>query len=116
MLKTLSEVISEIRSNIQTISAKEAYALAKKQQSIFIDVREQEEVVESPVNNSINLPRGVLEMNIGKYCQSESDHIFLHCASGGRATFAAEQLSRLGYKNAWAIVCPHNDVINAQQS
>jgi rhodanese-related sulfurtransferase len=115
MLRTIPELISEIRSNIQTISAKEAYILAKKEPSLFIDVREPQEVAESPVNNSINLPRGVLEMNIGKCCQDEYHHIFLHCASGGRATFAAEQLLRLGFKNVWAIVCPHNDVCIAQK-
>lgn len=115
MLRTLPELISEIRKTTQTISAKEAYLLAKKENSLFIDVREPQEVESSPVTGSINLPRGVLEMKIANFCSDANHSILLHCASGGRATFAAEQLKRLGYTNVWAIVCPHSDVNKAQQ-
>ncbi|MFT6208807.1 MAG: rhodanese-related sulfurtransferase, partial [Colwellia sp.] len=41
--------------------------------------------------------------------------IYLHCATGGLASLAAEQLSRLGYKDVWAIVCQHSDVCSAQE-
>jgi rhodanese-related sulfurtransferase len=115
MLKTIPQLIAEIRKTTQTTSAKDAYLLSKKEKSLFIDVREPQEAENSPVGGSINLPRGILEMNIAKFCPEDSCHIFLHCASGGRATFAAEQLTRLGYKNVWAIICPHNDVCKAQQ-
>jgi len=115
MLKTLPELMAEIRQTIQTTSAKDAYLFAQKENSLFIDVREPQEVAESPVSNSINLPRGILEMDIAQ-CSIEVNHpIFLHCASGGRASFAAEQLTRLGYKNVWAIICPHTDVCAAQK-
>ena len=36
--------------------------------------------------------------------------IYLHCASGGRAALAAEQLQRIGYKNVKAISCGHDEV------
>ncbi len=115
MLKTVPELVKEIRQTTQTISAIKAYLLAKKEESLFIDVREPLEVDNSPVAGSINLPRGILEMNIAKISSDEDSLIFLHCATGGRATFAAEQLTRLGYKHVWAITCPHNDVCKAQQ-
>jgi len=115
MLKTVPEIISEIRNEIRTISAKEAYIFAQKEKCIFIDVREPQEVLESPVTNSINIPRGMLEMSIANCTSDEKSYLFLHCASGGRASFAAEQLVRLGYKNVWAILCPHSDVCSAQR-
>jgi phage shock protein E len=115
MLKTIPDLMSEIRQTIQTISAKDAYLFAQKETSLFIDVREPQEVAESPVDKSVNLPRGILEMNIAKCSCDENQPIFLHCASGGRASFAAEQLIRLGYKNVWAIICPHSDVCIAQE-
>jgi rhodanese-related sulfurtransferase len=114
MLKTLPELIAEIRHSIKTISAKDAYEFAQKEKCVFIDVREPQEVDKSPVKHSINMPRGILEMNIGNANVDENSQIFLHCASGGRASLSAEQLTRLGYKNVWAIVCPHNDVCSAQ--
>jgi rhodanese-related sulfurtransferase len=114
MLKTIPELISEVRRSIQTTSAKDAYLLPQKS-SLFIDVREPQEVTDSPVLNSINVPRGILEMSITNHTTDENQHIYLHCATGGRASLAAEQLRRLGYKNVWAIICPHNDVCTAQK-
>jgi phage shock protein E len=115
MLKTIPELISEVRRSIQTTSAKDAYLLSQKKSSLFIDVRESQEVTDSPVLNSVNLPRGILEMSITNHTTDENQHIYLHCATGGRASLAAEQLTRLGYKNVWAIIYPHNDVCTAQK-
>jgi rhodanese-related sulfurtransferase len=36
--------------------------------------------------------------------------IFIHCATGARATFAAEQLNRVGYNNVWVITCKFDDI------
>ena len=44
MLKTLPELMAEIRQTIQTTSAKDAYLFAQKESSLFIDVREPQEV------------------------------------------------------------------------
>ena len=115
MLKTLPELISEVKQDIQTTSAKDAYLLSKNEQTLFIDVRESQEATQSPVVNSINIPRGVLEMKISNHCTDENYRIFVHCATGGRASLATEQLVRLGYKNVSAIVCSHNDVCSAQK-
>jgi phage shock protein E len=115
MLKTIPELISEIKQTIQTISAKDAYLFAQEKKSLFIDVREPQEVLESPVSKSVNLPRGILEMIIAKCSTDENHPIFLHCASGGRASFVADQLNRLGYRNVWAITCSHNEVCSAQK-
>jgi phage shock protein E len=41
--------------------------------------------------------------------------VYLHCATGGLASLAAEQLSRLGYKDVWAIICQLTDVYSAQE-
>ena len=40
MLKTIPELMSEIRQTIKTTSAKDAYEYALKEKCIFIDVRE----------------------------------------------------------------------------
>ena len=39
--------------------------------------------------------------------------IFIHCATGARAIFAAEQLARVGYQNVWAITCPLDETCRA---
>ena len=55
-------------------------------------------------------------MTIAKHCPDADMEIYLHCASGGRAALAAEQLQRIGYTNVKAISCQHNDVCQAQKN
>ena len=64
---------------------------------------------------SYNIPRGVLEMKITEVCPDANAPIYLHCASGGRARLAAEQLLRMGYLRVAAISCNIDDVCRAFQ-
>lgn len=112
MILSVPELVALAKTNVKCISAAEAFA---NKTATFIDVREPAEFNDSPVENSLNIPRGVLEMNIAKHCSDANDEIYLHCASGGRATLAAEQLMRIGYKNVSAISCKHGEVCDAQQ-
>ena len=113
MILTVPELVAQARTAVSCVSATQAFT---HKNAIFIDVREPAETAASPVENSIAIPRGVLEMNIAKYCDDAEMEIFLHCASGGRATLAAEQLQRIGYKNVTAISCQHEDVRKAQKN
>ena len=36
--------------------------------------------------------------------------IYLHCASGARATLGAEALTRVGYENVTVITCDANQI------
>jgi rhodanese-related sulfurtransferase len=113
MLKTVPQLIKDVREKTRSITADKAYQQVTS--ALFIDVREHSEVQESTIAGSINIPRGILEMSITKYCDDENQEIILHCASGGRASLAAEQLQRIGYNNVWAITCAHQKVAEAQK-
>ena len=113
MILSVPELVAQAKASVSCVSA--AHAFTQKN-AIFIDVRESEETASSPVKNSIAIPRGVLEMNIAKYCADAETPIYLHCASGGRATLAAEQLQRIGYKNVKAISGSHDEVCQAQKN
>jgi phage shock protein E len=52
----------------------------------------------------------LLEMKMLQLHPDENLAIFIHCATGARATFAAEQLIRVGYKNVWVVTCMLDDV------
>lgn len=110
MLKTIPEVISQIRSSLQCISAKEAVQKCQDEKGIIIDVREPAEFAEKAASNTINIPRGLLEMKMLSMYPDENLAIFIHCATGARATFAAEQLVRIGYKNVSVITCQLDEV------
>ena len=113
MILSIPELVMLARTSVQCVSAEQAF---KDMGATFIDVREPDESSASPVANSINIPRGVLEMNIATHCPNAQTKIYLHCASGGRATLAAEQLQRMGYQNVTAISCQHDIVYQAQKN
>jgi rhodanese-related sulfurtransferase len=114
MLTPLPEIVAEARQNLRCLDAATALAEAGENRGTVIDVREQSEAAAAPAPRSINIPRGVLEMKLPELV-GEADHpIYLHCATGGRASLAAEQLKRLGYENITVITCPAEEVISRQ--
>ncbi len=112
MLKTIPELIALCKDNIQTVSVAEA--LNNTDKCVIIDVREPTEFLTKALNNSINIPRGMLEMKMVALYPDENTKIFIHCATGARAVLATEQLTRVGYKNVKALTCTLDDLCSAQ--
>ena len=110
MLKTIPEVIAKARESLKTITAEDAAVKCKSENGIVIDVREPTEFSEKSASGTINIPRGLLEMKMLQLYPNENLAIFIHCATGARATFAAEQLKRVGYNNVWVITGMLDDV------
>jgi rhodanese-related sulfurtransferase len=110
MLKTIPEIISIAKKSVNTITAADAATQCKQEKGIIIDVREPGEFADKAGSNTINIPRGLLEMKMLAMYSDENLAIFIHCATGARAILAAEQLNRVGYKNVWAVTCVLEDV------
>lgn len=113
MLKTLPEIIAQAKASLILVSAQEAVQLSKHKNSLIIDVREPSEFAEKSAEGVINIPRGLLEMKMLQMHPDEDLAIFIHCATGARATFAAEQLKRVGYNNVSVITSSLDDICNA---
>jgi rhodanese-related sulfurtransferase len=110
MLKTIPEVIAQAKLSLNTITAVDAVEKCKNEKGIIIDVREPAEFAEKSGKSTVNIPRGLLEMKMLQMHPDENLAIFIHCATGARATFAAEQLQRVGYNNVWVITSMIDDV------
>ncbi|AFV00271.1 rhodanese-like domain-containing protein [Simiduia agarivorans] len=104
-LKTVPELVAEARANVRCVDAPTAKAEMANNQGILVDVREPGEAAAKAAKGAINIPRGVLEMKIGELCASADQPIYIHCATGGRAALAAEQLLRMGYTQVTALAC-----------
>lgn len=109
-LKTVPELVAEARANVRSVDAPTAKAEIAQNQGILVDVREPAEVATQAAKGAINIPRGVLEMKIGELCANAHQPIYIHCATGGRAALAAEQLVRMGYTQVSALACGVGDV------
>jgi len=112
MLKTIPEVIAQARDSLTLINAEEAIVSAKQKSCVVIDVREPSEYAEKSAKGAVNIPRGLLEMKMLQLYPNETQAIFLHCATGVRAIFSAEQLKRVGYLDVAVITSSLDDICN----
>jgi len=79
MLKTIPEVIAKAMQSLSTITAADAAIKCKQENGILIDVREPSEFAEQSGENTINIPRGLLEMKMLQLYPDENLAIFIHC-------------------------------------
>ncbi|MBL78928.1 MAG: sulfurtransferase [Nitrosomonadaceae bacterium] len=103
MIKTAGELVAKAQTMINCLDIPSAMSLCKNPENTIIDVREPEEAAISKLKNSINIPRGLIEMKIPSICPDPDTLILLHCAGGGRASLAALTLQEIGYTNVHAI-------------
>ena len=113
MLTPIPELVAQIKKNIQFASANDAQSVLAKGEAVLIDVREPSEFAQRSAHGAINIPRGLIEMKMAQLYPDPNQRIFVHCATGARACFAAEQLNRIGYRNVVAITCPLDGVCDA---
>lgn len=106
MLSTIPDIVAQIKPNTRIITAELASKEMTDNKGMLVDVREPAEREQIVAAGSINIPRGLLEMKMLELEKDPLRPIYLHCASGVRAIFAAEQLTRVGYENVTVISCP----------
>jgi len=97
------ELVDDAAREVETVTLAEA-AQRHSQGALFVDVREPEEWLGGYVSGALHISRGNLEFKIGNQVRDPRRHLVCYCASGARATLAAAQLRRLGFKNAAAMV------------
>ncbi|CAM4263875.1 rhodanese-like domain-containing protein [Pseudoalteromonas byunsanensis] len=110
MLTAVQDVLKTVKPNQRCISAQQAKIEIDQNDGLLIDVREPAEYEAQSASGAINIPRGLLEFKLPEIEKDAQRPIYVHCAAGGRAAFAAEQLTRLGYQNVSVITCKASDV------
>lgn len=78
-----------------------------------IDVREPAEYAAGHIRQAVNMPRGVLEMQLHQHPavagyddalqRMAAEPIYLICRSGGRSALAAESLQRMGFEQVISV-------------
>ena len=115
MLKTVPELVAEARAGLRCVDAATALSEMKENGGTIVDVRELVEVKDLAAPQSVHIPRGILEMKITEVIPDENHAIYLHCATGGRATLAARQLQDMGYTGVTVVTCPVNTIKELQE-
>jgi phage shock protein E len=111
MLKTAGDLIAEAQRHIQCVdvaTAKKIYD--ENADAVIVDVREAHSAAEVKLTDSVNISRGLLEMQVHKVCPAATTVILTHCGGGGRASLAAHTLKQLGYTEVYAITAPFEEI------
>ena len=105
-IKSAQILVQEAYSQIKTINTDEAFNLFKENKCNLIDIRDIRELdKEGRVENSIHIPRGMLEFWIDPNSQYFKEgkldlekEMVLFCAAGARSALAAKALQDMGFK------------------
>ncbi|QSA98681.1 rhodanese-like domain-containing protein [Methylococcus sp. EFPC2] len=99
MAVTALDLVAEAKQRIREIDV--AQAQSKLSGALVLDVREPGEYAAGALPGAINIPRGVLEFQIGNhpaFQNARQSELIVYCQSGGRSALAADTLQKLGYE------------------
>jgi rhodanese-related sulfurtransferase len=110
----VQEMVSKARAAIKTVPAADVKtAIDKKEQAVYLDVRDPGEYAAGHLPGAINVSRGTLEFNVWKALPDQNAKIYVYCKTKGRSTLATKTLNDLGYKNAVLMDAQFEDWIKA---
>ena len=105
-IKSASTLVEEALKEIKTISPEEALDKLNNKSCNLIDIRDVRELErEGRVENSIHIPRGMLEFWVDPDSQYFKEgkldlkkDMVLFCAAGARSALAAKSLQHMGFE------------------
>ena len=105
-IKSAQALVAEAYSEVKTINTKQAFELVKENKCNLIDLRDIRELEkEGRIENSIHIPRGMLEFWIDPNSQYFKEgkldlqkEMVLFCAAGARSALAAKSLQDMGFE------------------
>jgi rhodanese-related sulfurtransferase len=105
-IKSAQQLVQEAYSEVKTINTDQALALVKDNKCNLIDIRDVRELEkEGRVENSVHIPRGMLEFWIDPNSQYFKEgkldldkEMVLFCAAGSRSALAAKALQDMGFE------------------
>ena len=98
-IKSPQSLVFDALEVVKTISSDEALKLSNDNKCSLIDIREEIELQNNgKIENSIHVPRGLLEFSINSNSIDLNKEIVLFCAAGGRSALAAKALNEMGFE------------------
>lgn len=97
-MASFKELLAAAKAEITEVDADEAHQIVTDGGTL-IDVREPDETSSGVIAASLQIPRGMLELQIEQAVPDSTHQIVLMCAGGTRSALAAKSLAELGYTN-----------------
>lgn len=104
MSQSIMDKVAAAKQAVPAISTEDAAKLLGREDVLFVDVRDAEEVAQSgKVAGALNVSRGMLEFRADDTTPyhnpafSRDKTVILYCASGGRSALGGKALLEMGY-------------------
>ena len=105
-IKSAQQLVQEAYTEVKTINTDQALTLVKENKCNLIDIRDVRELEkEGRVENSVHIPRGMLEFWMDPESPYFKDgkidinkEMVLFCAGGLRSALAAKSLKEMGFE------------------
>jgi len=94
------KIVDDAKTRVREISPEEVRQKQERRDDfVFIDVREDLEWAEGRAEGSVHLGKGVIERDIERAVPDRNKELVLYCGGGYRSALAADMLQRMGYSN-----------------
>ncbi|MEZ5672819.1 MAG: rhodanese-like domain-containing protein [Thiotrichaceae bacterium] len=106
-MKTFQALLNECLQHVGEIFPWDLQEIITTRSPLLLDVREPYEFDRLHIQNSINVPRGILETaceygfedTVPELVQARNREVIVICRSGNRSVFAAHTMQLMGYQS-----------------
>lgn len=91
-------LVNDAKSRVRETDIQGYREMAEK--AILVDVREDREWAEGHATGAVHLSKGIIERDIEKTIPDKEALIVLYCGGGFRSALVADNLQKMGYRNA----------------
>ena len=110
-MKTFIQLVESARVNVKELFPWDLVERVQANDILVIDIREPYEYDAMHIQDSLNVPRGILETaceydfeeTVPELVEARDKDVILICRSGNRSIFAAEVLQQMGYKKVYSL-------------
>jgi rhodanese-related sulfurtransferase len=96
-LKIVDDAKSRVReTNVDEVKKR----IDRGDKFLLVDVREESEYAKDHLPGAVHLGKGVIERDIEARVPDLNAEMILYCGGGFRSALAADNLQKMGYKNA----------------
>ncbi len=94
-------LVSDAKSRVRQIDLAGYQKLREAgEEHLLVDTREDREWAAGHVGGAVHLSKGIIERDIEKQVPDKNKTLILYCGGGFRSALVADNLQKMGYKNA----------------
>lgn len=112
MAKTYKQLVADILPQIKEVFPWDLESMLEENPDVLlVDTRETSEFVAAHIQNSIHVPRGILESScdwnyaetVPKLANARQQPVVIICRSGNRSALAALTMQMMGYEDVYSL-------------